>query len=94
MFAGQMADLSKTAAVRQRPVRDGKGALFEGGCRVVACANWPGHIKPQTVDGIIHAVDIYPTFTTLAGASTAKCKAARWRERLGHHRRGQTITAL
>ncbi len=38
------------------------------------CANWPGHIKAETVDGIIHAVDIYPTLAALAGASTAKCK--------------------
>ena len=37
-------------------------------------ANWPGHIKAQTVDGIMHAVDLYPTFAALAGASTAKCK--------------------
>lgn len=75
MFAGQMADLSKTKLPCDNgPWRDGKGALFEGGCRVAACANWPGHIKPQTVDGIIHAVDIYPTLAELAGASTAKCK--------------------
>jgi len=57
------------------PNRDGKGSLFEGGCRVAACANWPGHIKAgSTVDGIIHAVDIYPTLAALVGASTAKCK--------------------
>jgi arylsulfatase A-like enzyme len=75
MFAGQMADLSKTKIPCDNgPYRDGKGSLFEGGCRVAAFANWPGHIKPQTVDGIIHAVDIYPTFASLAGASTAKCK--------------------
>jgi len=75
MFAGQMADLSKTRIPCDNgPYRDGKGTLFEGGCRVAAFANWPGHIKPQTVDGIIHAVDIYPTFAALAGASTTKCK--------------------
>ena len=75
MFAGQMADLSKTTIPCDNgPYRDGKGTLFEGGCRVAAFANWPGHIKPQTVDGIIHAVDIYPTFAALAEASTAKCK--------------------
>ena len=75
MFAGQMADLSKTKLPCDNgPYRDGKGALFEGGCRVAACANWPGHIKAQTVDGIIHAVDMYPTLAALAGASTAKCK--------------------
>ena len=75
MFAGQMADLSKTKIPCDNgPWRDGKGALFEGGCRVAACANWPGHIKPQTVDGMIHAVDIFPTIAALAGAATTKCK--------------------
>jgi arylsulfatase A-like enzyme len=75
MFAGQMADLSKTKLPCDNgPYRDGKGALFEGGCRVAACASWPGHIKAQTVDGIMHAVDLYPTLAALAGASTAKCK--------------------
>lgn len=75
MFAGQMTDLSKTVLPCDNgPYRDGKGSLFEGGCRVAACANWPGKIKPQTVQGIMHAVDLYPTFAALADASTAKCK--------------------
>ncbi|MEY4388263.1 MAG: hypothetical protein RLY20_3546 [Verrucomicrobiota bacterium] len=75
MFAGQMADLSKTVIPCDNgPYRDGKGSLFEGGCRVAACANWPGHIKPGVVDGMIHAVDVYPTLAALAGASTSKCK--------------------
>jgi len=43
--------------------------------RVCALANWPGHIKPGSrVDGLIHVVDLYPTFAALAGASTAKYK--------------------
>jgi arylsulfatase A-like enzyme len=55
MFAGQMADLSKTKLPCDNgPYRDGKGTLFEGGCRVAACANWPGRINPGTVDGVIH----------------------------------------
>jgi arylsulfatase B len=75
MFAGVMADMSKVKIPCDNgPYRDGKGSLFEGGTRVCACANWPGHIKPGTVDGLIHAVDLYPTFAALAGASTAKCK--------------------
>lgn len=75
MFAGQMADLSKTKIPCDNgPYREGKGTLFEGGCRVAALANWPGHIKAGTVDGIMHAVDMYPTLASLAGASTAKCK--------------------
>ena len=75
MFAGQMTDLSKTVLPCDNgPYRDGKGSLFEGGNRVAACANWPGRIKPQTVEGLIHAVDLYSTFAALADASTAKSK--------------------
>ncbi len=75
MFAGVMADMSKVKIPCDNgPYRDGKGSLFEGATRVCAIANWPGHIKPQNVDGLIHAVDIYPTLAALAGASTAKCK--------------------
>lgn len=75
MFAGVMADVS---AVRipcdNGPYRDGKGSLFEGGTRVCAFANWPGRIKPQVVDGLVHAVDIFPTFASLAGASISDGK--------------------
>jgi len=76
MFTGQMADVSKIQIPCDNgPYRDGKGMLYEGGTLVCALANWPGHIKPgSTVDGIIHAVDMYPTLAKLAGASTAKCK--------------------
>jgi len=75
MFAGVMADMSKVKIPCDNgPYRDGKGSLFEGATRVCALANWPEHIKAQTVDGLIHAVDLYPTLAALAGASTAKCK--------------------
>jgi arylsulfatase B len=75
MFAGVMADMSKVKIPCDNgPYRDGKGSLFEGATRVCACANWPGRIKAQTVDGLIHAVDIYPTLAKLAGASIARCK--------------------
>lgn len=75
MFAGVMADMSKVKIPCDNgPYRDGKGSLFEGATRVCALANWPGHIKPQTVDGLIHAVDFYPTLAALAGAPTSNCK--------------------
>jgi arylsulfatase A-like enzyme len=75
MFAGQMTDMSRvTLPASNGSYREGKGTLFEGGCRVAALANWPGHIKPETVEGIIHVVDVYPTLAALAGASTARCK--------------------
>jgi arylsulfatase A-like enzyme len=75
LFTGVMADVSKiNLPCDNGPYREGKGTLFEGATRVCAFANWPGHIKAQTVEGLIHAVDIYPTFAGLAGTSTAKCK--------------------
>ncbi|MFO1489802.1 MAG: sulfatase-like hydrolase/transferase [Kiritimatiellia bacterium] len=75
MFAGVMADMSKVRIPCDNgPYREGKGALFEGGTRVCAFANWPGHIKPQAVNGLIHAVDLFPTLAALAEAPTAKCK--------------------
>jgi arylsulfatase A-like enzyme len=75
MFAGVMADMSKIKIPCDNgPYREGKGSIYEGATRVCALANWPGHIKPGTVDGLVHAVDIYPTLAGLAGASTAKCK--------------------
>lgn len=75
MFSGVMADMSKiTLPCDNGPYREGKGTLFEGGTRVCAFANWPGQIKPGTVAGLIHAVDLFPTLAALAGASTANCK--------------------
>jgi arylsulfatase B len=75
MFAGVMADLSKAKIPCDNgPYRDGKGTLYEGATRVCAFVNWPGHIKPGTVDRLLHAVDIYPTLAAVASASTGKCK--------------------
>jgi len=75
MFAGE-GDMSKVVIPCDNgPYRDGKGSIYEGGTRVAAFANWPGHIKPgSTVDGMIHVVDMYPTLATLAGASFTKSK--------------------
>jgi arylsulfatase B len=56
------------------PYRGGKGDLYEGGTRVVALANWPSHIKPGVVKGMIHVVDMYPTLAGLAGVDVKKGK--------------------
>jgi arylsulfatase A-like enzyme len=75
MFAGE-GDMSKIVIPCDNgPYREGKGSLYEGGTRVIALANWPGHVRSgATVDGMIHVVDIYPTIAALAGASTTKAK--------------------
>lgn len=75
MFAGVMADVSKVKIPCDNgPYRDGKASLFEGGTRVCAFANWPGHIQPGQIDGLVHGVDLFATFAGLAGASTEGCK--------------------
>ncbi|MFT3684893.1 MAG: arylsulfatase [Phycisphaerales bacterium] len=75
MFAGVMADMSKVKIPCDNgPYHEGKGTLFEGGTRVCAFANWPGHIKAGANEALVHAVDLYPTIAKLAGADTAKCK--------------------
>jgi arylsulfatase A-like enzyme len=52
------------------PLRAGKGTLYEGGVRVCACVNWPGHIPAGAViNEPLHAVDWYPTLVKLAGGS-------------------------
>jgi arylsulfatase A-like enzyme len=75
MFAGE-GDMSKIKIPCDNgPYRDGKGSLYEGGTRVVALANWRGHIKAGgIVDAMIHVADMYPTLTGLAGAPPGKNK--------------------
>ncbi len=52
------------------PLRAGKGTIYEGGIRVVACVNWPGHIPAgKTIDEPLHGVDWYPTLVKLTGAT-------------------------
>jgi arylsulfatase A-like enzyme len=95
MFTGVMADVSKIKIPCDTgPYREGKGTLYEGGTRVCALANWPGHIPAGlTVNEMIHVVDLYPTLAKLAGASTAKCKPLNGLDVWGHHQRGQTIAS-
>jgi arylsulfatase A-like enzyme len=53
-----------------RPLRAGKGTIYEGGIRVCAFAHWPGHIPiGKAVNEPLHMVDWYPTLVALAGGS-------------------------
>jgi arylsulfatase A-like enzyme len=76
MFAGAMADVSKVKIPCDNgPYREGKGMNYEGGTRVVALANWPGHLSTGTsFNEMMHVVDWFPTLAKLAGGSTAQCK--------------------
>jgi arylsulfatase A-like enzyme len=75
-FTGEIDMSGSKIPADNGPWRDGKGSLYEGGVRVVALANWLGRIPAGTVvESPMHAVDLMPTFATLAGASLAGTKA-------------------
>lgn len=51
-------------------LRAGKGTIYEGGVRVCAFANWPGHVPAGIrISEPMHAVDWYPTLVKLAAGS-------------------------
>jgi len=53
--------------------RGHKGSLFEGGLRVPAIMNWPGHIpEGQVSDEVGIAMDVFPTFLKAAGGDPSQ----------------------
>ncbi|QDU61198.1 Arylsulfatase [Planctomycetes bacterium Pan216] len=53
-----------------KPYRGTKNTTFEGGVRVPCVMRWPGKIEPGTTnDGMMHVVDVLPTFAAIAGES-------------------------
>ena len=61
---GRMADMA--------PLRESKGAAYEGGLRVPLIVRWPGHVAPGvTCDTLVHTLDFYPTFMALSGGKPA-----------------------
>lgn len=90
------------------PLREGKGTMWEGGCRVPMIARWPGRVPAGASCGRIAAtVDILPTLAGLAGATLPERKidgvdifplmrgdaAANPRERYWYYY-GQTLCAV
>jgi arylsulfatase A-like enzyme len=70
-FTGEVDTSGGTIPADNGPFRDGKASHYEGGTRVVALANWQGHIKPDSVvNQPMHIVDWYPTFAGLTGAKS------------------------
>lgn len=51
------------------PLRQKKAYVYEGGVRAVAFANWPGRLKPSTLQQSICITDWMPTFCGLAGVT-------------------------
>jgi len=62
------SDNGGTSRGNNRPLRGGKGSIYEGGIRVLALANWPGKIPGGTqVDAVCSYIDIVPTLCAAAG---------------------------
>ncbi|HBL43234.1 MAG TPA: arylsulfatase, partial [Planctomycetaceae bacterium] len=50
------------------PLRDKKGATYEGGIRVPGIIQWPDHVRPGTTSDVpVCGVDILPTLCAVAG---------------------------
>lgn len=50
------------------PLRDKKGAIYEGGIRVPGIIHWPGHVQPGSISDVpISGVDVLPTLCEMAG---------------------------
>ncbi|MCG8696764.1 MAG: sulfatase-like hydrolase/transferase, partial [Bacteroidales bacterium] len=53
-----------------KPLRAGKGSLFEGGIRDPFVTVWPGVVKPGSeTDYVVTGVDLLPTFAQIAKAA-------------------------
>ncbi|MDA0837906.1 MAG: sulfatase [Planctomycetota bacterium] len=53
-----------------KPLREGKGTMFEGGCRVPTVMRWPGRIPAgKSCKELASTIDILPTVAKLIGAN-------------------------
>ena len=65
-------DNQRKLATSNRPLRAGKGHLFEGGIRVPFIVKWPGHVAAgSTSDAVTTNTDPFATFAELAGHELA-----------------------
>jgi arylsulfatase A-like enzyme len=66
IFSSDNGGLS--SSTRNRPLREGKGYLYEGGVRVPLIVRWPGRVRAASVsDEPVMGTDLYPTIVELAG---------------------------
>ena len=55
------------------PLREGKGTMFDGGCREACIMRWPGKIPAGgTCNELAATIDLLPTIAGLAGAELPK----------------------
>lgn len=60
---------TRDVATSNRPLRAGKGHLYEGGIRVPLLVRWPGRINAGRIEAApVMGIDFMPTLADLAGA--------------------------
>ncbi len=63
----------REVATSNRPLRAGKGHLYEGGLRIPLLIRWPGHAKPGSeIATPVWSLDLFPTLVEMAGLATPK----------------------
>ena len=68
IFTSDNGGLSRVT--KNAPLREGKGAPYEGGIRVPLIVRWPGKVQAGSECAVpVHTVDYYPTFAALAGTT-------------------------
>ena len=61
----------REVATSNRPLRAGKGHLYEGGLRIPFLIRWPGVVAPgAVVETPVVMMDLFPTFLEMAGLPT------------------------
>jgi arylsulfatase A-like enzyme len=64
-----LSDNGSGVATNNRPLRGGKGTVYEGGIRVPAIAWWPGRVPPGVSSETLHVLDVLPTVAELTGVA-------------------------
>lgn len=76
------------------PLREGKGSTAEGGIRVPMFFHYPDQLEGEQVyDHPVSALDLYPTFASLAGAEIAADKELGGKDIMPALQRGQNARA-
>lgn len=68
---------TRELATSNKPLRAGKGHLYEGGLRVPLFVKWPGVIKGGTeTNSIVQGLDLFPTLMDVVGSQMPKAQIA------------------
>lgn len=66
-----------TPATSNKPLRSGKGFLYEGGIREPLIIKWPSVARPNaSCDTPVHGCDLFPTICAAAGVSSENLPSA------------------